>query len=215
MQARHCRMVSAVCISNIICLTSRWICSTALSESRRFFLRSLSLRSLASAVSQRRQFFVACEDCACAARLALSLPRRLDNRVSSSSALSEARQRLTSVVVTMLQFYARVVVELELRYVQRQRPKSAAAAAHTVIPIQRQHAHKIATSDAKKGVANRIRKNIFRETLQIGKLFASKCWRYTVCTYVRIYRHGEGTLSELKEECRCFYMVSCHTKEKS
>ena len=62
---------------------------SALSESRRFFLRSLSLRSLASAVSERRQFFVACEDCA--ARLALSLHRRLDNRVSSSSALSEAR----------------------------------------------------------------------------------------------------------------------------
>ena len=63
--------------------------SSALSESRRFFPRSLSIRSLASAVSEPRQFFVACEDCA--ARLALSLPRRLDNRVSSSSALSEAR----------------------------------------------------------------------------------------------------------------------------
>ena len=57
--------------------------SSALSESRRLFLRSLFLvdrRSLASAVSD------------CAARLALSLPRRLDNRVSSSSALSESRR---------------------------------------------------------------------------------------------------------------------------
>ena len=44
----------------------------------------------ASAVSEPRRFFVACEDCA--VRLALSLPRRLDNRVSSSSALSEARR---------------------------------------------------------------------------------------------------------------------------
>ena len=76
-----------------------------------------SLRSLASAVSEQRQFFVACEDCA--ARLALSLPRRLDNRVSSSSALSEARLIFLLYVVKMLQFYARVVVELELRYVQR------------------------------------------------------------------------------------------------
>ena len=59
---------------------------SSLSESRRFLLRSLSLRSLASAVSESRQFFAACEDCA--ARLALSLPQRLDNRVSSSSALS-------------------------------------------------------------------------------------------------------------------------------
>ena len=45
---------------------------------------------LASAVSEPRQFFVASEDCA--ARLALSLPRHLDNRVSSSSTLSEARR---------------------------------------------------------------------------------------------------------------------------
>ena len=83
---------------------------SALSESRRLFLRSLSLRSLASAVSEPRHFFVACEDCA--ACLALSLPRRLDNRVSSSSgALYKC--------IRMLQFYARVVVELELRYVQR------------------------------------------------------------------------------------------------
>ena len=50
---------------------------------------SLAVRSLASAVSEPPQFFVACEDCA--ARLALSLLWRLDNRVSSSSALSEAR----------------------------------------------------------------------------------------------------------------------------
>ena len=64
--------------------------SFALSESRRLFLRSLSVRSLASAVSEPRQFFVACEDCT--ARFALSLLWRLDNRVSSSSALSEARR---------------------------------------------------------------------------------------------------------------------------
>ena len=101
--------------------------SSALSESRRLFLQSLSLvdrRSLASAVSEPRQFFVACEDCA--ARLALSLPRRLDNRLSSCSALSEARRiflRYLSPVhriyTTDVQFYALVVVELELRYVQR------------------------------------------------------------------------------------------------
>ena len=77
----------------------------------------LSLRSLASAVSESRQFFAACEDCA--ARLALSLPQRLDNRVSSSSALSEARLIFLLNVVKMFQFYARVFVELELRYVQR------------------------------------------------------------------------------------------------
>ena len=64
--------------------------SFALSESRRLFLRSPSVRSLASAVSEPRQFFVACEDCT--ARFALSLLWRLDNRVSSSSALSEARR---------------------------------------------------------------------------------------------------------------------------
>ena len=48
---------------------------------------SLAVRSLASAVSEPPQFFVACENCA--ARLALSLLWRLDNRVS---ALSEARR---------------------------------------------------------------------------------------------------------------------------
>ena len=85
--------------------------SFALSESRRLFLRSLSVRSLASAVSEPRQFFVACEDCT--ARFALSLLWRLDNRVSSSSALSEARR------IFLRYLYARVVVELELRYVQR------------------------------------------------------------------------------------------------
>ena len=58
-----------------VSLDNRVFFSSALSESRRHFLRSLSLRSLASAVSEPRQFFVACEDCA--ARLALSLPRRL------------------------------------------------------------------------------------------------------------------------------------------
>ena len=56
------------------------------------------------------------------------LPRRLDNRVSSSSALSEARRiflrylhciNVYSKCIRILQFYARVVVELELRYVQR------------------------------------------------------------------------------------------------
>ena len=75
-----------------VSLDNRVSFSSALSESRRLFLRSLSLvdrRSLASAVSEQRQFFVACEYCA--ARLALSLPRCLDNRVSSSSAFSEAR----------------------------------------------------------------------------------------------------------------------------
>ena len=101
-----------------ISLDNRVSFSSALSESRHFLLRSLSLRSLASAVSESRQFFAACEDCA--ARLALSLPQRLDNRVSSSSAISEARLPSISVssanVVKMLQFYARVV---ELRYVQR------------------------------------------------------------------------------------------------
>ena len=50
-----------------------------------FFDLCLYIRSLASAVSEPRHFFVACEDCA--ACLALSLPRRLDNRVSSSSGL--------------------------------------------------------------------------------------------------------------------------------
>ena len=67
-----------------VSLDNRVSFSSALSESRRLFLRSLSLvdrRSLASAVSEPRQFFVTCEDCA--ARLALSLPRPLDNRVSS------------------------------------------------------------------------------------------------------------------------------------
>ena len=78
----------------------------------------------ASAISESRQFLVACEDCA--ARFA---PRRLDNRVSSSSALSEARRiflRYLSLVqaalhmrIQILQFYACVVVEVELRYVQR------------------------------------------------------------------------------------------------
>ena len=55
-----------------------------------FFLPLCFHVSLASAVSEPRQFFVACEDCA--ERLALSLPWCLDNRVSSSSALSEARR---------------------------------------------------------------------------------------------------------------------------
>ena len=90
--------------------------SFALSESRRLFLRSPSVRSLASAVSEPRQFFVACEDCT--ARFALSLLWRLDNRVSSSSALSEAR-RIFLVSSALTRMYARVVVELELRYVQR------------------------------------------------------------------------------------------------
>ena len=110
-----------------VSLNNRVSFSSALSESRRLFLRSLSLvnrRFLASAVSEPRQFFVVCEDCA--ARLTLSLPQRLDNRVSSSSALSEARRiflrylslvHCTSCRIRMLQFYARVVVELELRYV--------------------------------------------------------------------------------------------------
>ena len=127
--------------------------SFALSESRRLFLRSLSVRSLASAVSEPRQFFVACEDCT--ARFALSLLWRLDNRVSSSSALSEARR----IFLHCIQFYARVVVKLELRYVQRPlyiythipiyrkiAARWLARAAHTVIPIQRKHAHKIETS---------------------------------------------------------------------
>ena len=92
MQARHCRMIherwlSAVCISDIICLTSRWIIVSRFPP--RFLNRDADLCLYASAVSEPRQFFVACEDCA--ARLALSLSRRLDNRVSSSSALSEAR----------------------------------------------------------------------------------------------------------------------------
>ena len=94
--------------------------SFALSESRHLFLRSLSVRSLASAVSEPRQFFVACEDCT--ARFALSLLWRQDNRVSSASALSEARRiflRYLVHCIRMLQFYARVVVKLELRYVQR------------------------------------------------------------------------------------------------
>ena len=101
-----------------VSLDNRVSFSSALSEWRRLFLRSLSLHSLASAVSEPRQFSVACKDCA--ARLALSLPRRLDNRVPSSSALSEARRNfLRYLRIRMLQFYARVVVELELRYVQR------------------------------------------------------------------------------------------------
>ena len=84
--------------------------------------RSLSLRSLASAISERRQFFVACEDCA--AHLALSLHRRLDNRVSSSSALSEARL-IFLLYLSIVQCSQDVAilcacfVELELRYVQR------------------------------------------------------------------------------------------------
>ena len=92
---------------------------SALSESRRHLILCLYMFSdLASAVSEPRQFFVACEDCA--ARLALSLPRRLDNRVSSSPVLSEARRIfLRYLSLRMLRFYARVVVELELRYVQR------------------------------------------------------------------------------------------------
>ena len=92
--------------------------SSALSESRRFFPRSLSLRSLASAASEPRQFFVAYEELDCAARLVLSLPRRLDDRGSSSSEARLIFLRYLSLV-KMLQFYARVVVELELRYVQR------------------------------------------------------------------------------------------------
>ena len=84
-------MMAKRCLYNLlnISLDNRVSFSSALSESRRFLLRSLSLRSLASAVSESRQFFAACEDCA--TRLALSLPQRLDNRVSSSSALFEAR----------------------------------------------------------------------------------------------------------------------------
>ena len=92
---------------------------SALSESRRHLILCLYMFSdLASAVSEPRQFFVACEDCA--ARLALSLPRRLANRVSSSPVLSEARRiflrYLSLVRIRMLQFYARVVVEW---YIQR------------------------------------------------------------------------------------------------
>ena len=100
-----------------VSLDNRVSISSALSESRRHLILCLYVFSdLASAVSEPRQFFVACEDCA--ARLALSLPRRLDNRVSSSSALSEARRiflrYLSLVRIRMLQFYARVVVEYRI-----------------------------------------------------------------------------------------------------
>ena len=93
--------------------------SSALSESRRLFLSLVDRRS--RQFQSRENYFIVCEDCA--ALLALSLPRRLDNRVFSSSALSEARRiflrYLSLVKRRMLQLYARVVVELELRYVQR------------------------------------------------------------------------------------------------
>ncbi len=103
--------LSIRCLYNLlnVSLDNRVSFSSAFSESRRLFPRSLSLvdqRSLASAVSELRHFFVACED-----RLALSLPRRLDSCVSSSSALSEARRiflRYLSLVhckrIRMLQF---------------------------------------------------------------------------------------------------------------
>ena len=85
-------MMAKRCLYKQYDLPSRWIIVSPFPP--RFHNRDasyfgLSLRSLASAVSESRQFFAACEDCA--ARLALSLPQRLDNRVSSSSALSEAR----------------------------------------------------------------------------------------------------------------------------
>ena len=98
-------------------LPSRWIIVSPFPPHRNASYFDLSLRSLASAVSESQHFFAACEDCA--ARLALSLPQRLDNRVSSSSALSEARLiflrylSLVQNVVKTLQFYARVVVELD------------------------------------------------------------------------------------------------------
>ena len=112
-------MMAKHCLYKRYHLQSRWIIVSPFPP--RFPNRDPSYfdMSLASAVSESRQFFAACEDCA--ARLALSLHQRLDNRVSSSSALSEARLiflRYLSLV-KMLQFYARVVVELELRYVQR------------------------------------------------------------------------------------------------
>ena len=48
--------LSIRCLLNVS-LDNRVSFSSALSESRRLFLRSLSLRSLASAVSEPRQFF--------------------------------------------------------------------------------------------------------------------------------------------------------------
>ena len=72
-----------------VSLDNRVPFSSALSESRCLFVRSLSVCCLASAVSEPQQFFVAYEDYA--ARLALSLLRCLDDRVSSFSALSEVR----------------------------------------------------------------------------------------------------------------------------
>ena len=136
--------------------------SFALSESRRLFLRSPSVRSLASAVSEPRQFFVACEDCT--ARFALSLLWRLDNRVSSSSALSEARRiflvssagccnfmRVLSLnwnygmcSARYIPIYRKIAARCTTRLARSRSPITGAA--HTVIPIQRQHAHKIAIS---------------------------------------------------------------------
>ena len=82
-------MMAIRCLLNVS-LENRVSFSSGLSESSHLFLRSLAVRSLASAVSEPPQFFVACE--VCAARLALSLLWRLDNHVSPSSALSEARR---------------------------------------------------------------------------------------------------------------------------
>ena len=89
-------MMAKRCLYKRYHLPSRWIIVSPFPP--RFPNRDPSYfdLSLASAVSESRQFFAACEDCA--ARLALSLPQRLDNRVSSSSALSEARLIFLSLV---------------------------------------------------------------------------------------------------------------------
>ena len=89
------------------------------------------------------------------------LPRRLDNRVSSSSALSEARRIFLRYLHCINVGYCNFMRVLSLNWnygMCSARYKSLPAvyttrlarpitgAAHTVIPIQRQHAHKIAIS---------------------------------------------------------------------
>ena len=109
----------AVCISDIICLTSRWIIvSPFLIETR---LSSISvIDALWPRQFQSHDNFSSPAKTVRHASLCHYLsvwiivshlpPRFLKRDVSVSSALYKCR---------MLQFYARVVVELELRYVQR------------------------------------------------------------------------------------------------
>ena len=130
-------------------LTSRWIMVCPFPP--RFLNRAASFFDLWLYVLWPRQF---------QSRHNFSLPAktvrhaslcvRLDNRVSSSSALSEAR-RISVSSALYIYGYCNFMRVLSLNWNYGMCTYAAGSdfitgAAHTVIPIQRQHAHKIAIS---------------------------------------------------------------------